>query len=184
MFYRYDTVCMCTTHKHTAKKSSEAAAAQHKKGEEARILRSVKAVQAVIAYCETPGCRRKTLLAHFGEKINVNPSTASSFPRPHRSYACAFLLYTGRSSELRVRQPHIVLVSLSSSGGLLSNRRSTFRSRLGGGGWGVCRIFYSPQLDTSSTFQAILYCWSIHCPPRLLLSFCGKQFLVQMSSFA
>lgn len=30
-------------------------------------LKAVKAVEAVVKYCETPGCRRKTLLEHFGE---------------------------------------------------------------------------------------------------------------------
>ncbi|CAN0512252.1 unnamed protein product, partial [Scytosiphon promiscuus] len=35
--------------------------------QERAALKAVKAVQAVAAYCETEGCRRKALLAHFGE---------------------------------------------------------------------------------------------------------------------
>ncbi|CAN0289258.1 unnamed protein product, partial [Hapterophycus canaliculatus] len=38
-----------------------------RKRQERAALKSVKAVQAVVAYCETEGCRRKALLAHFGE---------------------------------------------------------------------------------------------------------------------
>ncbi|CAM9755325.1 unnamed protein product, partial [Ascophyllum nodosum] len=35
--------------------------------QEQAALRATKAVEAVVAYCESPGCRRKALLAHFGE---------------------------------------------------------------------------------------------------------------------
>ncbi|CAM9751871.1 unnamed protein product, partial [Pylaiella littoralis] len=36
--------------------------------QEQAALKAVKSVEAVVAYCETQGCRRKTLLAHFGER--------------------------------------------------------------------------------------------------------------------
>lgn len=43
--------------------------AARKKKEALRVQTAVKAVQAVIAYCEQPQCRRKALLGHFGEAV-------------------------------------------------------------------------------------------------------------------
>lgn len=45
------------------------------KRQEKAALKAIAAVKAVVAYCETAGCRRAALLGHFGEGKTANKLT-------------------------------------------------------------------------------------------------------------
>lgn len=47
--------------------NSESNKEEARRRQEQAALKAMKAIEAVISYCEAPGCRRKALLAHFGE---------------------------------------------------------------------------------------------------------------------
>ena len=42
------------------------------------MVRATKAVEAVVAYCEKQACRRRTLLAHFGEEMVAAAAAAAA----------------------------------------------------------------------------------------------------------
>ncbi|CAN0081285.1 unnamed protein product, partial [Scytosiphon promiscuus] len=102
--------------------------------QERAALKAAKAVQAVAAYCETEGCRRKALLAHFGEKLS---STASAAPAAGVGGYC--------SGRVQAPAPRSVLPGFQiqeEGGGLDHDERKRISNDLlklagarAGGGW-------------------------------------------------
>ncbi|CAM9760646.1 unnamed protein product, partial [Ectocarpus fasciculatus] len=67
-----------------AEKGTEAG----RKRQQRASLKAVKAVDSVVAYCEKQGCRRKALLAHFGE-VTVAAAAAAAAAAKKRGLATA-----------------------------------------------------------------------------------------------